>query len=381
MTATNIYADDFTRQFWEESQLMDFLHKIEQSAAWGTLPSAAMQFIALEKGTLLIDGYKAEYDLEGKASVIDDTLENTALMLRLDSGIYPVRSCAIKTILDRARISGNALSKVAKPVLADILNQCLRVASGDALYRISEDKVSAVHGGDSSDYAVLEMPALLERTINHLNAHFPGYRFAGGSYDHSLFTASWALGGNDELLAAYKEALMLHEVPFDNIKPALRLASSDVGISGANLFPTLHTGNGNIISLGNPLKLEHRAGATLERFDEQLDMIYAQYKSAIGALEKLLYIEIANPVNCMGGVMKRIGIPKKLAFHAMDLFGAQYGASACTAHNLYYGINEVIFMLQCDGASGTRVAQMEETVARALSVRWSDYDMPGEFKW
>ena|GEM_PF-4544636 len=225
MTATDIYADDFSCTFQQEGELLYFLRGIELSAAWGTLPSSDMRFIALEKNTPETDDFKVQYDVDGKASVLDDTLKNTALMLQLDSGTYPVRSCAIKTILDRARISGNALSKVKKPVLADILNHCLHVASGDALYRICEDKVSAVHGGDSSDYAVLEMPALMERTSDYLNANFPGCRFTGGSYDHSLFTASWELSGNGELLNAYKEALTLHNVPFDDIKPALRLAS------------------------------------------------------------------------------------------------------------------------------------------------------------
>jgi len=41
----------------------------------------------------------------------------------------------------------------------------------------------------------------------------------------------------------------------------------------------------------------------------------------------------------------------------------------------------VIFMLQCDGASGSKIAQMEENVARAFTVRWKDYDIPGEAKW
>jgi len=38
-------------------------------------------------------------------------------------------------------------------------------------------------------------------------------------------------------------------------------------------------------------------------------------------------------------------------------------------------------MLQCDGASGSKVVRMEENVARALSVRWNDFDIPGDFKW
>jgi hypothetical protein len=38
-------------------------------------------------------------------------------------------------------------------------------------------------------------------------------------------------------------------------------------------------------------------------------------------------------------------------------------------------------MLTCSGEAGSRVAEMEETVARALSVNWAEYDIPGEIKW
>ena len=68
-------------------------------------------------------------------------------------------------------------------------------------------------------------------------------------------------------------------------------------------------------------------------------------------------------------------------YDAATLFEGQNGNSPCTAHEIYYGISEVIFMMQCAGESGTRIAQMEENIARAFTVRWHDYDIPGEAKW
>ena len=47
------------------------------------------------------------------------------------------------------------MNKVQKTELAQILNYCMKVTGGDALLRFCEDKISAVHGGDASDYAVL----------------------------------------------------------------------------------------------------------------------------------------------------------------------------------------------------------------------------------
>ena len=79
--------------------------------------------------------------------------------------------------------------------------------------------------------------------------------------------------------------------------------------------------------------------------------------------------------------MDRLGIPRKYEAEAVELFKAQYGEDPCTAHDIYYGISEVLYMLTCDGAEGSRIAKMEETIARALALNWSDYDVPGAYKW
>ena len=93
-------------------------------------------------------------------------MENTSLLLKVDGKDYPVRSCAIKTVLERARISGHALNKVSKTVFAEILNYCMGVASGDSLIKIADEKVSAVHGGDPKDYTVMEMLPLFTLMSN-----------------------------------------------------------------------------------------------------------------------------------------------------------------------------------------------------------------------
>ncbi|MCL2776167.1 MAG: transposase, partial [Oscillospiraceae bacterium] len=102
----------------------------------------------------------------------------------------------------------------------------------------------------------------------------------------------------------------------------------------------------------------------LDMFGERLKMIFAQYTKAINGMTVLLSIDVRYPVNCMIGIMKRIGIPKKLAFEAADLFKAQYGDEPRTAHDIYFGICETAFMLQYNGADGSKIVQAEENIAR-----------------
>ena len=381
-TATkNVYADNYAATFMQEEPFLAFLSEREANAAWETRHAKDLRLEALEGKTAILTPPAGTSVLEAK-EIIEDTMENTRLLLKARDIVYPVRGCAVTSLLKRAKINGTALNKVEKPVLARILNHCLRVATGDALLRIADGKVSAVHAGDRNDYCILEIPELFNRTAEYLEKEFPSRTFAGGSFEHSMVTAVWELTGETELIKAYQDALTLHGVEYEELKPAIRLTSSDAAFSGANLYPTMFTGKrGGTITLGNPLKLEHRDGAALKDFDAQLELLCSQYKLAIGKLTKLLDIEIRNPVNCLLRVCKHIGIGKKLAYETSEQFKVLNGEDPCTAHDVYFGINEVVFMLQCDGASGSKIVRMEEMVARALAVRWSDYDIPGDFKW
>ncbi|MBR0277100.1 MAG: transposase [Clostridia bacterium] len=380
MNEAMVYADDFKKSFRAESDFLDFLKNREEETSWKTEEANSLRFEAIEEGSKRLEELSESYSEAGKEDVIKDTLENTKLMLRTGTESIPVRSCAIKTVLERAKISGTALSKVERSVFASILNHCMNVATGKALLKISDDKVSAVHGGDESDYAVLEMHELFNRTHDFLNDNYSKVTYAGGFFEHSMVTALWTLDESEELVEVYKDMLDENGIRYKEILPSLRLTSSDVGMSGANLYPTLLV-DGKNIPLGSPLKLEHKHGASLSDFDEKLDMVYSQYDMALGKLKNLIGIIIKYPVNTMIGVMKKIGIPKKLAMGVVEKFEAVHGVGFCSAHDIYYAIADVIYELQCSGESGIKVTQMEETVSRALNVRWHDYDIPGIVSW
>lgn len=380
MNETKVYSDSFFKVFAEESDFLQFLKKRKDQTSWTTKKANQLRVEAIQKDTERTDEIAETYRAIGKEEVIADTLNGTQLVLHDGDECIPVRACALKTILERARISGNALSKVERTVFAKILNHCLNVADGQALLKVSDDKVSAVHGGDKSDYSVLEIYELFTKTSDYLKDHFTNAKYVGGFFEHSMVTALWMLEGNDELVETYRELLDTHGIKCRDLTASVRLTSSDTGISGANLYPSLIVDDKNI-PLGSPLKLEHKNKASMADFEEKLALLYSQYDLAIGKLQDLITIIIKNPVNTMMGVMKKIGVPKKYAMEAIEKFKAVHGSGFCSAHDVYYGIAEVIFMMQCAGESGMKITQMEETVSRALNVRWHDFDIPGDLKW
>lgn len=383
MMETKVFADDFSCSFSEPRDFFQFLGERKAKSEWMTAPSKDLRFEPVEKGSALGDLYMKIYDHNGAADVLEDTMENTSLLLKVDGKDYPVRSCAIKTVLERARISGHALNKVSKTVFAEILNYCMGVASGDSLIKIADQKVSAVHGGDPKDYTVMEMLPLFKAVCDYLDKEYPGNQFMTAHFDHTIATAIWRLDGQaDQLLDTYRREVAAKGLNSAKLIPALRFSTSDVGMSGANLYPILLAGNkSQIIPLGYPLRTQHKSGNDMEYFEEQLGLVYAQFEKAVDKQVQLLNIEIRYPVTTLMRVLKRIGAPKKASYEAMDNFVAIHGDDPCTAYELFMQMSDVIFDAQCDGASGLRIAQLEEIVSRALNVNWHEYDHPGDFKW
>lgn len=384
MTEKKIYEDDFACSFRDRNRFLEFLKERKENSFWLKAPSRRLRFQSVEKDSSLGDLYMQFFRNIGKAGILEDTMENTSILLSVNGSDYPVRSCALKTILERARISGNALSKVPTRVFTEILNYCMDVASGDSLIKVADEKVSAVHGGDPKDYAVLDILPLFQRVKDFLDETFPGNTFLTANYDHSIVTAIWSLDGqSSELLDTYRREVAAKGLAGKtNVLPALRFTTSDVGVSGANLYPILLMGKSSrIVPLGYPIKTNHKNGVDMDYFNEQLSLLYARFREAIEEQTKLLDIDVRYPATAMLGVLKRIGAPKKASYEALDQFLAQHGDIPCSAYELYLAMSEVIFISQCEGASGGRIAQLEEIVARALHVDWQEYDRPGGFVW
>lgn len=256
MKETKIYADEFCTTFASTTEMLEFLAERAKQSKWIRKPTRMLKLVPLEKEAETIEE-ACEKELEG---IVEDTEKNTQLVLKVNKDFYPVRDCAIHTILKRAGINGTGLKKLEKATYAKVVNYCLQVAKGDALIKVADGKVSAVHGGDDHDYCVLDMQTIFNMTSDYLKAHFKGstYLEGSGSFDHSIVSAMWTLGGNQELLDTYHQALEDHGIEDKSLAPALRLTTSDVAVSGVNLYPMMLSQTSNrVINLGSPIKLSH----------------------------------------------------------------------------------------------------------------------------
>lgn len=129
MNEAKVYADGFYKSFVRQEDFLEFLRGIGKNSSWIRKRTKDLRLAVMEKGSKMEDAMKAAYIIGGmEEDIIDDTIQSTGLVLKVKGLSYPVRDCAVNTILNRAAISGNALKKVERNVYARIINECLKVA-------------------------------------------------------------------------------------------------------------------------------------------------------------------------------------------------------------------------------------------------------------
>lgn len=370
------YQDEFMMGFREELDFHKYLSGIEERASWIRQPCKKLRVLVADGGKEKLEGAGTE-EME---DILFDTKCHTNLVLAHPDGCHALGTTAIPTLKGRARIEGSALADIEKPVLAHILNECLKVAKGNALIRISEGKVRAVLSGDKKDYAILPMPELYMVASAYINSDFGSVEFLGGYADHMLTTAIWQVE-DDKLSKAYEELMEQYGKKTKGaLRASIRIKTSDVGASGANIFYSLLEDGHNVI-LGEALKVQHKHCQGIADFTENVESIFRYYKEALRNAARLLSIPIRHPANVMAGVMNKKGFAKRAIAETVEQFRAAAGDQPCSAYEVYCGICEALFFAKNSGAGQDALIKMEERIARCLSARWQDFDIPGDVRY
>ena len=368
--------DSFNTTFASYPMMLDYHQNQSEKSQWLRCPVKELSVESLDKmsenhlhpsGFALCVGEEA----------INDTTEHLGLALKVNGELYPVRETAYKTLLDRAKIGGSILPKLSRETLANVLNECLHLSSTEALVLIRDEKVSAVHSGDETDYSILPIDTLLETLTGKLDERFPGSEFEQGYSDHAITSGLWKLSGQrEELLGAYIKTLSAYreKSELDKIVPGVRFITSDTGVASAKVSALLLGGH-YPIHIGGCIAVDHRHKTNVEDFEKALDQLFAQFGNSIKRLEQLLEVYLNYPVNAMTRVCKKLALPKKAAIEAIDMFEKTYGGGVATAHDVFMAMQEILFLLKCENTPQSKMLAVEENMARALTLDWPSYDL------
>ncbi|RKI64590.1 hypothetical protein D7V91_15905 [bacterium 1xD42-67] len=374
--------DSYFAQFTAFPAMLAFHEKTRRDSSWERTEVHGLRVAALDKSSPLY-GDTSSFDPAVSQDAIADTADNLGLAIQVGGRYFPLRDTAYKSLLDRAKINGTALPKLARAKLAEVLNSCLELHKDSALLLIRDEKVSAAHSGDSRDYSVLEIDQLLDGLQKKMNERFPGNEFESGYSDHAITSASWKLPGQKaDLLSTYEKLLTAEgkAAIAAKLMPGIRFSTSDTGVASAKVSALL-MGLQYPIHIGGIVAVEHRRQTTVLDFVDSLEMLFAQFGDSVARLSNLLTIHLDNPVNAMTAICKKLAMPKKAAIEAIAMFEAVNGNMPASAHDVFMAMQEIPFNLKISGASESKLLSLQENMARALTLRWSDYDLAKQVSW
>ena len=375
-------CDSYHTQFSAFPDMLSYHEKIRTDSRWERTEVKNLEVTALDKASPLFND-TTSFDSSVSRDAIEDTAENLKLAIKVKDKFFPLRDTAYKSLLDRAKVGGSALPKLPREKLAELINSCLALHKDSALLLVRDEKVSAAHSGDTRDYSVLEIDQLLDGLQSKMDERFPGNQFSGGYVDHSITSASWTLPDQKtELLDTYTKLLAAEgkTAMAAKLMPGIRFSTSDTGVASAKVSALL-VGLQYPIHIGGMISVEHRRQSKVPDFVESLDMLFAQFGDSVARLSGLLSIHLDHPVNAMTAICKRLALPKKAAMEAIDMFEMAIGEDSATAHDVFVAMQEIPFILKTQGTPESKLLALQENMARALTLKWRDYDYAREVKW
>lgn len=375
-------CDSYHTQFSAFPDMLSYHEKIRTDSRWERTEVKNLEVAALDKASPLFND-TTSFDSSVSRDAIEDTAENLELAIKVKDKFFPLRDTAYKSLLDRAKVGGSALPKLPREKLAELINSCLALHKDSALLLVRDEKVSAAHSGDTRDYSVLEIDQLLDGLQSKMDERFPGNQFSGGYVDHSITSASWTLPDQKtELLDTYTKLLAAEgkTAMAAKLMPGIRFSTSDTGVASAKVSALL-VGLQYPIHIGGMISVEHRRQSKVPDFVESLDMLFAQFGDSVARLSGLLSIHLDHPVNAMTAICKRLALPKKAAMEAIDMFEMAIGEDSATAHDVFVAMQEIPFILKTQGTPESKLLALQENMARALTLKWRDYDYAREVKW
>lgn len=374
--------DSYCVQFSDLPAMLSYHEQLRKDSCWERREVKDLRVAPLEKTSPLFSDF-SRFDPAVSKEAIEDTADNLRLAIQVGGRYFPLRDTAYKSLLDRAKVSGTALPKLGREKLAQVLNDCLALHKDNALLLIRDEKVSAAHSGDSKDYSILEIDQLLDGLRGKVDERFPGNIYVGGYSDHSVTSASWSLPGpKADLLDTYEKLLEAQgqKTVAAKLTPGIRFSTSDTGMASAKVSALL-VGLQYPIHIGGMVAVEHKRQSKITDFTDSLEMLFAQFGDSVSRLAKLLSVPLDYPVNTMTAVCKKLSLPKKAALESIAMFETANGDSPATAHDVFMAMQEIPFILKTGGTSESKLLSLQENMARALTLRWPDYDLARQVSW
>nr|MCR4903336.1 hypothetical protein [Butyrivibrio sp.] len=319
-----LLCKDETKYFGNLTDLKDFNKLQEKTYTWVEFDTTDVEYVPLEDNPICIPILRDKLQISSDVSdeTISEQMADTKLALKYpyadEMKCYPIAPTSFRGVLQRVGADCTAMSSLKDTRVrneispldrASICNMLTKYTKGKSLILVGDELVLA---DLSTDYVRLPFSELLDITENELNKQFEFVRFVRGNISHESSSAEF-LFQDDEIDSNLIDAFNLIGIDISNYNAHIKVLTSDVGLSGANLYPYIKSETtGNQISIGTPIKLEHIGNADMKAFKTNLLSCFASFKDFSGHLEQMGLIKISNPADTLYNIGHKVGLPEKL---------------------------------------------------------------------
>ncbi len=391
-----ILRENETKSFSSEGEALSLFEAIDEKSIWRRVFTSELEAIGLDKTPILVEQVKATTPFSDEVSdeSIVESMEsvNLAVNIPWEAGkiAYPLADSGMSSIIQRAGygIDSSSLKRTRdsknKSVMepsnkALVINFGFETAEDQSLVYILDEKVRAIHSGDGNDYARLPFSELCGAFKSGLKEQFKDVLFIESSADYYFYSILYKI--KDEAISKSINNVFLKaglDVSF--METTVRLVSSDVGASGANIYPCLRSTN-RYVALGRPLTLTHKYNHSIQDFKENVNQVVSMFKEATEKLEEMGNVRLKNPDGCLLRIAKQCGLSKKISCEKAPEFQALFGSNASFL-DCWWEINDIFEMMfeNDENPNPTKRIQLQEAIARVcFTADPSEYDLP--FQW
>lgn len=378
--------------FLREDDAEKFFRDVCSTDVWRPCYTKELRSVPIDNAPILEQSIREQLLISAEVSSesLQENMEslNIGLQIPFDNEYvcYPLGDTAYGTLVQRAgfqcspvlflskdKASQKAMAPTKK---AEVINMGLSCYKNLSLILIRDEKVRAVLSGDENDYVVLPFDQLLSSLKTRLADMFTNVQFEEAFASHTYFMVEYSFRSNviNELASCFSDL----KVDSREMKLAVKLVSSDVGLSGANLFPSI-TIKGQSFLLGKPISLTHKNQHSLVDFTMNITQIGAAFKDSADKLEIMTQEKVKHPAGCLMRTAKQAGLPKKLSCEMADSLETLYGCN-CRQIDVFFALYEILEKYDADvSLCSTRRILLEEGISRVAFSRFADYDIP--FQW
>lgn len=300
---------------------------------------------------------------------VDTTINGSGLFLNdFENGLRTgIRTCALRTLYTNLGLGGELMKKLDHDDMEEYVG--FGIAKNRKHRPKLTFKVPVVEGKInaflSSGYANLPAPIVFEEALKHFREKTMEDEFKFNGY------WSYAQCAGEYFLPIKKE------VAGEEYNVVLVVKTSDAGYSSINLsaYLTDEKGRKQLPIMSDISSIHKGNSATITRLEEMFDMADGAVDDGVKKINKLLHINITNPINTMKRVAKEVGLPKKDTLFVIEGFE---DTGVVTALDCYFALAQI---LEDESATFSAKERNQGNIYKLLGINWERFDLPGEFAW